>query len=74
MRMKGLQEFKKGGESDTWAEPGWLTTPNSACFFSVDMASGLVALQAAVDLMTSNKYHEAVRLLKPKSVIALSPP
>ena len=34
----------------------------------VDLESGLTALQAAVDLMNNNKYHEAVRLLKPKSV------
>ncbi len=34
----------------------------------MELGQGLVALQAAVDLMSNNKYHEAVRLLKPKSV------
>lgn len=58
---------------------GLLVSPTHClCMFvdpcSVDMASGLVALQTAVDLMTSNKYHEAVRLLKPKSVTAAHTP
>ena len=66
--MKMLR--KRPGEG--WCQVCYCcVSPSLSCtrFCSaVDLESGLVALQAAVDLMSNNKYHEAVRLLKPKSV------